>query len=310
MEAPSRPGPAQHLRGALRWILRPALVIALVLGGLYLVITPRVAEHFVFFPSRHDPGPAPILVGVEGEDVTIATSDGIRIHGWWHQVPGDAPVVLFFHGNAGTIGERIPLAQAYLARGVSILMVEYRGYGRSEGRPSESGVYRDAEAALAWLLERGVPASRIVVHGRSLGGAVGARLVAGRDDLAGIILESTFTSLNEIAAAAYPFLPSFLFRRLRGSFDNRARVRELRIPLLVVHGSRDRLVPPAMGRELYETAPEPRRWFEIRGADHNNAFSVGGAPYFDRLSAFVLEVAGGSSGSRSTGEEAGPSDPD
>jgi uncharacterized protein len=303
MEAPSRPRPAQHLRRALRRLRRPALVIALTLGALYVVISPGVAENFVFFPARQDPGAAPILAGVEGEDVTLAGSDGVRIHGWWHRLPGNAPVVLFFPGNAGTIGGRVPLAEAYLARGISILMVDYRGYGRSEGRPSEVGVYRDADAALGWLLQQGTAGSRIVVHGRSLGGAVAGRLVAGRNDLAGVILESAFTSLDAMAAAAYPFLPSFLFRRLRGHFDTRARIREVRIPLLVVHGSRDRLVPPTMGRELYEAASEPRQWFEVQGADHNNAFSVGGAPYFDRLAAFVLEVTGEATEGASTGGE-------
>jgi uncharacterized protein len=275
-----------------------------------VLISPTVADHFVFFPSSQDPGAAPILAGVEGEDVMISTSDGVRIHGWWHEVHGSAPVVLFFHGNAGTIGGRIPLAEAYLARGVSVLMVDYRGYGRSEGRPSEIGVYRDGEAALAWLLERGISGSRVVVHGRSLGGTVASHVVAGRDDLAGVILESTFTSLNEIAAAAYPFLPSFLFRRLRGRYDNRARVRELRVPILVVHGSRDRLVPTEMGRELYDAAPEPRQWFEIRGADHNNAFAVGGAPYFDRLTAFALEVTGEAPEPATADGESGTSGPD
>jgi uncharacterized protein len=285
-------------------------VIVLVLGILYVLISPTVADHFVFFPSDQDPGSAPVLAGVEGEDVMISTSDGVRIHGWWHEARGSVPVVLFFHGNAGTIGGRIPLAEAYLARGVSILMVDYRGYGRSEGRPSEVGIYRDGEAALAWLLERGISGSRIVVHGRSLGGAVASHLVAGRDDVAGAILESSFTSLDEMARAAYPFLPSFLFRRLRGHYDNRTRVRELQVPVLVVHGSRDRLVPTAMGRELYEAAPEPREWFEVLGADHNNAFTVGGAPYFDRLAAFVLEVAGGHPNPVSTDEESGISNPD
>ena len=292
MSSPSPSAPSGGLPGILRKVRRAAIFLLVLLGVLYVVISPGVAEHFVFLPSRQDPGPPPILAGVEGEDAEITTSDGVRIHGWWHRVEGDAPAVLFFHGNAGTIAGRAPLGEAYVRRGVSILMVDYRGYGRSEGRPTEVGVYRDAEASLQWLLDRGIPGARIVVHGRSLGGAVATRLAVGRDDLGGVILESTFTALDEMAAAAYPFLPSFLFRRLQGHFDSRARVRQLRAPLFVVHGSRDRLVPPEMGRELYERAPEPREWYEVPGADHNNVFLVGGEAYFDRLAGFVLKVTG------------------
>lgn len=295
--SPSPPGGLpDRLRSGLRTAGRLAFLVLLVLGGLYVVISPGVAERFVFFPSPEDPGPPPALAGIRGEDVDFRAEDGVRLHAWWYDAGPATPAVLLFHGNAGNIAGRTPLAEAYLRRGISIFMLDYRGYGRSEGRPTEEGVHLDAEASLRWLIETGRPPSQIVVHGRSLGGAVGARLVAGRDDLAGVILEATFTTLTEMAASAYPFLPSFLFRRLAGSFDSRAHVRELRIPVLVVHGSQDRLIPPSMGRELFEGAPEPREWFEVPGADHNDVFLVGGERYFDRLAIFVMGVAGNESG--------------
>lgn len=180
------------------------------------MISPRLAERFLFFPSRVDPGPPPRAAGVDGEDVTLVTADGLRIHAWWFEAGRWAPAVLFLHGNAGTIADRVFQAEGLVREGVSVFLLSYRGYGRSEGRPTEAGVARDAEAGLDWLIGRVGSADRIVVHGRSLGGAVAGLLTAERPEPAGLILESTFTDLAGIAAAVYPLLPRFLLRRLQG----------------------------------------------------------------------------------------------
>lgn len=262
------------------------LLLGLLAGVLLLVISPGIAEHFVFFPSRADPGPAPVLSGVEGEDVRLETSDGVEIHGWWFSSADEAPAVLLLHGNAGTIAMRTPLAEAYLDRGISIFMLDYRGYGRSQGSPSEEGVNRDAEAALDFVVERTGSPQRVVLHGRSVGGAVAARVARDRQS-AGVILESTFTSLDEIAAEAYGILPSFLFRRLRGHFDALSAVRRISAPILVVHGTADTLIPTSMGLALHEAAREPRRWYGVSGAGHNDVHLVGGAEYYDELARFV-----------------------
>jgi fermentation-respiration switch protein FrsA (DUF1100 family) len=167
-----------------------------------------------------------------------------------------------------------------------VLLADYRGYGRSEGRPSERGVYADARAALAHLTdERGVPEDRVVVFGRSLGGGVAVELARGRD-LAGLILESTFTSITDVARAAFGPLAGVLGRR----FDSASKVAELRCPLLFFHGDRDTIVPYALGQRLFEQAPEPKAFETLRGAGHNDTVEVGGRPYFERIRRFLDDV--------------------
>lgn len=289
--SPGPGGTGAGLSRAVGSLLRITFLTILSLGVLSVVISPGLAEHFVFFPDRSDPGPAPRLGGIRGEDVDFAAADGTRLHGWWHEAAPGAPAVLFLHGNAGNIRERAPIASGYLERGVSVFMPDYRGYGRSEGRPSEEGVQLDARAAADWLRTRLGPGTPMVVHGRSLGGAIGSRLAADRSDVAGVILESTFTSLEEMARVAYPFLPGFALRRLRGHFDTRAAVARLEVPLLLVHGTADRLIPVALGRDLHGGAPPGAEWYEIPGAGHNDGFWVGGEAYFDRVAGFVRAVA-------------------
>jgi fermentation-respiration switch protein FrsA (DUF1100 family) len=257
-----------------------------------VVLSPTLAEFLLFQPSRGDPGPPPALLGVPGEVVTLSTADGIRIQSWWYQVargePGPAPAVLFLHGNAGDISSRTPIAEGLIGRGLSVLLLDYRGYGGSEGRPSEEGLLQDALAGWDFLLGKVGSPHRIVIFGRSMGGAVAARLAASRDS-GGLILESSFTSLLAMGREVYPFLPSFLLSRLKGRFATREWVENVRTSLLVIHGSRDELVPLAMGREIFEAGKEPKEWLPVAGAGHNDVFWVGGSEYFRRIESFVRE---------------------
>jgi uncharacterized protein len=254
------------------------------------MFSPRVAELLLFLPSRADPGPAPRLAGVQGEDLVLTASDGVRIHGWWFEAGADAPAVLFLHGNAGSIRDRTFQAEGMLHEGISILLLSYRGYGRSEGRPGEEGVRRDAEAGLDWLLARTGGGDRVVVHGRSLGAAVAGMLLRRRPDAAGLVVESAFTDLHGIARAVYPIFPSILLRRLRGRYDTRTGVAGSPVPVLVVHGSRDEIVPVEMGRELARVGPPGTRYLEVPGARHNDLPFVAGSAYFRQVAEFVREV--------------------
>lgn len=300
---PSAPGGNRRKAHPLRTILvsagRIALLLVLVLllaqGALALMISPGLVASFLFFPSREHPGPAPTLAGVPGEDVFLTTPDGTRIHGWWHDAGPGAPVVLHLHGNAGNIGGRTPIAAGFLRHGLSVFMLDYRGYGLSGGKPVEEGVYEDARTALDWLQGR-PDAGPVVLHGVSLGGAVAARVAWERPEVAGLILESTFTSLEAMAAVAYPFLPSFLRGRLTGQFDTLSLVPGLRMPILVIHGAADTLIPVEMGRTLHRAAAErtdapPAGWLEVAGAGHNDVFMAGGEEYVRRKAAFVRGVA-------------------
>lgn len=272
----------------------------LILGGTVVILSPGLAEAILFRPSRGDPGAPPALVGVRGEIARITASDGVRIHGWWYPAPGEErgsggrgrepPAVLLLHGNAGDISHRTPLARGLLEQGCSVFLLEYRGYGASGGSPSEEGLHLDAVAGLHFLADRGLAPGRIIVLGRSMGGAVAARLAAAMP-VGGVILESAFTSLHGMARALYPFLPGFLLHRLRGRFDTLAAVEQISVPILVVHGTRDEIVPFDMGRQLRDAAGPGTRWYPVPGAGHNDVFWVGGEDYFRTLGSFIREVA-------------------
>jgi pimeloyl-ACP methyl ester carboxylesterase len=268
----------------------------MALLGVAAFSMPRFSlfDKLIFHPT---PGvdATPEELGVPGEEVFLETEDGVRIHGFWLPaqdeagaiVEGASRAILFLHGNAGNASHRLPNA-VYLARlGAGVLLLDYRGYGRSDGRPTEDGVYADARAGLARLTgELGFPESRVVLFGRSLGGAVAVELARGRP-LGGVILESVFPSAHEMARRLF----GFGFGPLtRGRFDSLAKLDELRAPLLFLHGDRDEIVPYALGRALYEAAPGPKSFTTIRGAGHNDTVQVGGQPYFDRIGRFLDEV--------------------
>jgi fermentation-respiration switch protein FrsA (DUF1100 family) len=237
----------------------------------------------------------PERVGIDAAEVWIESGDGVRIHAF--HVPDAAATsaaarssraILFLHGNAGNASHRLPNAALLAALGADVLLLDYRGYGRSEGTPSEAGVYADARAGLDHLLrERGFDVSRVVVFGRSLGGAIAVELAQERP-LAGVILESTFTSLADMGAR----LLGAPGRWLAGpGFDSARRIDALRSPLLFFHGDRDEIVPHELGRRLFERAPSPRAFETIVGAGHNDTVEVGGRAYFERIGRFLDEVA-------------------
>ncbi|MDX1381353.1 MAG: alpha/beta hydrolase, partial [Xanthomonadales bacterium] len=214
----------------------------------------------------------PSDVGLAFEDVHIDTADGERLHGWYVSAPladasGPRGVLLFFHGNAGNISHRLESIAIFNRLGLDVLIVDYRGYGQSTGRPSEAGTYRDARAAWDYLVgRRGILPDRIVVFGRSLGGAVGAWLASQmpRDAApAAVILESSFTSGVDMARRLYPVYPARLLTRLK--YPVRDYAARLTCPVLVVHSRDDEIVPFGMGRALYEAAPGPKSFLELRG---------------------------------------------
>jgi len=235
-------------------------------------------DRLIFFPDPFVPDPPP---GVE--ERTIATADGLRLHAWWAGAPEATATLVWSHGNGGNIAGRADVLLALAARGVAVLAYDYRGYGRSEGRPTEPGVYLDVEAAYDSLRARGVPAGHIVAFGESLGGAVAIRLATARS-CAGVAVVSTFTTLREAGRAHYGPLAVLA----GGRFDSLARVRELSVPTLVAHGDRDEVVPFALGERLFAAAREPKRFFRAAGRHHNDVFDAPGL--LDAIAAFAREV--------------------
>jgi fermentation-respiration switch protein FrsA (DUF1100 family) len=241
----------------------------------------------VFLPSRQVTW-TPAHADLPFADMEIPTEDGARLHGWWIAARRRAAGhVLLCHGNAGNIGDRVPHAALLTAAGFDVLLFDYRGYGRSSGRPSEEGTYRDARAARAALLARpGVDAARVLYLGESLGGAV-ALALALEVPPAGLVLQSTFTSIRDMARRHYPFIPPSL---VPDAYPSLRRIGGLRAPLLVIHGDSDTIVPPMHGDELFAAAPEPKRLHRVRGAGHNDLLTLAGEDWAGAIATWAAGV--------------------
>lgn len=271
-----------------------AVIAPLIAVGLLDTTLDSLIESLIFQPTL-GADLSPEQVGVEGEDLYLTTEDGVKIHAFYLPSPhgpssglpsGNARALLFLHGNAGNASHRLPNAAELGRLGCAVLVLEYRGYGLSDGRPTESGSYLDAQAGLAALIDRGFSSRRIVLFGRSLGGAIAVDLAQDRD-LGGVILESTFTSLAAVARTIGGPIMSYLAGSRFESIDKISRVRA---PLLFFHGDRDEVIDYRLGRALFEAAPEPKAFETIAGAGHNDTTQVGGRRYFERIGAFLDEV--------------------
>lgn len=265
------------------WTILAAL--CLLYAGMALLLY-AFQKHLIYFPTRHLAA-TPQDIGLGYEDVFFVTDDGYRLHGWYLPTDPRQPTVLFFHGNAGNISHRLDTLRLFHQLGLNTLIFDYRGYGHSEGSPSERGTFLDAVAARRYLLQnRGVPREKIVLFGRSLGAAV-ATWLATRRTPGALIVESAFTSIPELAAKLYPFLPVRLLSRYQ--YNNVELIAEVACPVLVVHSYADEIVPFAHGRALYEAAPEPKHLLVIQGS-HNEGFLVSKKHYLRGISSFFDTV--------------------
>ncbi len=243
-----------------------------------------IDRRFIFYPQRELVA-TPAELGLSFEDVSFRSADGVRLHGWY--VPGERDVTwLWFHGNGGNIGHRLEnLALFHSNLGVNIFLIDYRGYGLSEGRASEKGTYRDATGALDYLLSRDdVNPQKLIYFGRSLGCAVAVWLATQRRPR-GLILESPFTSIKDMARLAFPNLPLHLL--VRTQYDSLSRINKISCPLLILHGNEDETVPISLGKKLYMAAGEPKSFYAIAGASHNDTYIVGKEPYYRALGDFM-----------------------
>ncbi|MEW5723519.1 MAG: alpha/beta hydrolase [Thermodesulfobacteriota bacterium] len=267
---------------------------------LLLFIPPALIALIYFLAHRLLFHPDPVLyarpddLGLVFEDVYFpAAGDGTRLHGWFlPAAAGRRPeaFLLFLHGNAGNISHRLENLAGLNALGLAVFIFDYRGYGLSQGRPSEKGTFLDARGAWRWLAGRpGVDANRIVFFGRSLGGAVAVDLGLEHRPRA-LILESTFTSVRDMAARHFPLLPHFLVPDM---YDSLEKIGRVTAPVLFVHGARDDLVPLSQGRRLYEAHPGPKDFYLVEKAGHNDTFVAGGGAYYRRLLDFIRNPAGG-----------------
>lgn len=245
-----------------------------------------LAERFLYYPEKLLVGD-PSHWGLSFDEVYFPTPDGQRLHGWL--IPGGRALTwLWLHGNAGNISHRLDkISLVHHRLGVNVFIFDYRGYGKSTGRPSERGTYHDAAAAYDYLQSHpSIEPGKIVAFGGSLGSAIAIDL-AGKRKLMALILESPFTSVPAMAKRAFPQLP---LRLVRIKYDSLSKIRHLRVPLLVIHGEADEVVPYPMGQELFAAANEPKRFFAIPGAGHNDTYLVGGEDYFGAIAQFLADL--------------------
>ena len=271
----SRTGPRRRAWRLLRSVLIGYLVVVLVLTFL---------ETSLLFPAiRYPAGDWGAAARLGFEDIRFESADGTRLHGWLAVHEDPRGVLLFCHGNAGNVTHRAEVMEVLRRRlGMTVFVFDYRGYGRSEGRPSEAGVVADARAARDWLAQRmSVPAKDLVLMGRSMGGGIATRLAA-EEGAAALILENTFTSAADVGAASFPFFPVRLLMRNR--FETLAHIGSFTGPLFISHGRADEIVPFAHGERLFQAATTVRKRFHPLTGGHND-WPAG--DYYDALAEFL-----------------------
>lgn len=261
------------------WVGWP-LVAACGAGAFWFV-----ANRAIYHPFKYPQGFWDLQDALGARDVWLQTTDGVRLHAWWLAPPNPRLATLHLHGNGGNLTHRVLAAGEIVAAGSAVLLLDYRGYGKSQGRPTEKGLYADADSGYAHLVALGFPPDRIIIHGESLGTAVAVDLAA-RNPCAGLILEAPFTSAPDVAARVLPVLGPLTVR----GFDSRAKIGRVHAPLLVIHGDRDEIIPYDLGRALYEAANQPKRFFTAKGSGHNNIPETQG--YRRQLQEFYVLATG------------------
>jgi fermentation-respiration switch protein FrsA (DUF1100 family) len=260
-----------------------AVLIPLLVGAFYYFY-PRIENFFIFFPQKAFDF-EPESFGLAYRDATFTAEDGKTLHGWFFPGEKDHPVILHFHGNAGNISHRLDLIRHLLHKRLQVFIFDYRGFGKSEGRPSEQGLYRDGVAAYDHLVQKeGILPGKIVLHGHSIGAAVAVEVALNRS-VKSVILESAFTSTRDMAKT----MPLFILFSplLPANYNNLEKVPRLHIPKLIIHGDSDEIVPFSMGERLFDSMAEPRQFLRLEGAGHNDTYVVGGEPYLDSIEKFA-----------------------
>ena len=278
--------PSQNLKN--RRVMRTLVIIiaTLLLGyGALLVFVYFSQARMLYFPSRQVEA-SPADIGLSFDQVTLGTQDGLKLSAWYIPSDGAKGFLVFCHGNAGNISHRLDSIRIFHQLRLNVLIFDYRGYGMSEGEPTEKGTYLDAEAAYDFLVNtKGAVPSRVIIFGRSLGSAVAAELAL-RRRAGALIIESGFTSVPDLGKKFYPHLPVRLMSRFH--YETIRKVGRLGLPKLFIHSPADEIIPYEQGRRLFEAAAGPKEFLEIHG-DHNEGFLLSGDTYINGLGKFIDE---------------------
>ncbi len=277
------PLPSQALKRFAKRMLQSLLFILVSVWVLLSILLYIFQPKFVYFPQAHI-DQTPDMAGLVYEDIYFDTEDGVRLNGWYIPAPDAKKTLLFFHGNGGNISHRLQSLKIFHDMGLSVFIIDYRGYGNSQGDAGEQGTYKDAEAAWKYLSQtRGIADKDIIVFGRSMGGAV-ATWLASQYTPGLLILESTFTSIADMGQHYYPYLPAkFLARIKYSSID---RIAEIHCPVLISHSETDEIVPYDLGKALFDKAPSPKVFMQLTGG-HNDGFIISGSKYIEGIENFI-----------------------
>ncbi len=277
----------------LRWLVGVGVFGAVAYLGACLFLLLR-QTHFVFFPSEAiETTPELFHLNYQEVWLPIQTPSGVeRMYGWWIPASKPVAVMLYLHGNGVNIGANVAQAARFQQLGFSVLLIDYRGYGRSEGSfPTEARVYQDASTAWNYLVrQQQIQPGKIFIYGHSLGGAIAINLALQHPNAAGLIVESSFTSMRQMVGyrGIYSIFPTDLILTQR--FDSLAKIESIQVPILLIHGTADLIVPDNMSKQLFAAAPEPKQLVLIPKAGHNNVAEVGGSQYLQAVKKFVQQV--------------------
>lgn len=265
------------------------VIIAISIYAVLSVYVYAMQSSLIYYPNM--PGrnlvASPENIGLTYQDVDFVTDDNIKLHGWFIPNNNAKGTVLFFHGNAGNISHRLDSIAIFNSLQLNVFIFDYRGYGQSEGKVTEKGTYKDAEAAWNYLNDTlGINGEQIIIFGRSLGASI-ATWLARKHTPAALVIESGFSSVPTMGQRLYPFLPIRWLAHLK--YDTKQYVKNIACPVMVAHSKDDEIIPFEEGREIFEAAPEPKQFLEMRGG-HNDGFMVSGSNYVEGLKLFIHDA--------------------
>lgn len=265
-------------------VLIQTLKVALFIGILLILFTYLFQRHLLYVPLKTVPNPN-FFNAKDMKVISLQTADGVSLNAWYKPALGKHPTVLFLHGNAGNLANRMPLAREFMNEGYGVLLFDYRGYGGNKGSPTEQGLYKDGAAALNFLSQQGVKSTKLVLYGESLGTGVATKL-ATQTQACALILQSPFSSLTQVAHFHYPWLPLSPWDK----FDSISRIKHINTPLLILHGTADQIVPYNEGVTLFNAALEPKVMRSFPGYGHSNLWS--NPTFYPWVSQFIHQYCG------------------
>jgi len=275
-----------NIKPRLKRMIQSILFIVITSWILIALLIYFYQPKLIYYPHKEIVA-SPNDILLDYEEVTLTTSDNYEINAWWIPNANARATLLFFHGNAGNISHRLDSINNFHQLGLSVLIIDYRGYGISPGTPSEQGTYNDAEAAWSYLTkEKNIPPNNIVIFGRSLGGAI-ATWLAEKHASAALIIESSFTSIADIGKYYYPYLPTKLLARIK--YPSKDRIPKIKTPILFIHSPNDEIIPYEHGQALFEVANKPKSFLQIHGS-HNDGFMISGRKYIDGINTFITDI--------------------